>query len=231
MENDMKEILEYQKIDSQIRKLEAEIKNSEDRKNASRMQEYLQTSQAKLAKLEEQSEKLVKLQKKALETYNEFVAKLEAIMKEEVKSKADVSSQMEKLNSMHTYCTKLEKDMESLKSSLEKIAADFDALMKNSKTARGNFEVYKNRFNAQKQKLEPEIKKLEAERDKLAKACDGALLQKYKQKAESKSPVFVACVSGSCGGCRMEISGAKMKALKESKIIECENCGRLIYLA
>ncbi|MBQ9790583.1 MAG: hypothetical protein IJW24_03210 [Clostridia bacterium] len=61
----MKEMLEYQKLDSKIKKIENEIRNSEDRKNASKMQDYLRDSQAKLVKLEEQSEKLVKLQKKS----------------------------------------------------------------------------------------------------------------------------------------------------------------------
>ena len=47
----MKEILEYQKLDGKIRKIENEIKNSEDRKNASKMQDYLRDSQVKLVKL------------------------------------------------------------------------------------------------------------------------------------------------------------------------------------
>ena len=33
-----------------------------------------------------------------------------------------------------------------------------------------------------------------------------------------------------CGGCRMAISGTKLKQLKEKGVIECENCGRIIFL-
>ena len=98
----MKEILEYQKLDGKIRKIENEIKNSEDRKNASKMQDYLRDSQVKLVKLEEQSEKLVKIQKKAIEAYNDFALKLEQAIKEEKSSTpAEVSAQMEKLKMLN----------------------------------------------------------------------------------------------------------------------------------
>lgn len=228
----MKEILEYQKLDGKIRKIENEIKNSEDRKNASKMQDYLRDSQVKLVKLEEQSEKLVKIQKKAIEAYNDFALKLEQAIKEEKSSTpAEVSAQMEKLNSFHAICAKLEKDIESLKTSLEKVSAEFDAIMKNSKTAKGNFEVYKNRFNEMKKSREPELAELTRERDELSKTIDAKIMEKYRQKVESKSPVFVPSTNSTCGGCRMEISGSKMKSLKEQGFIECENCGRIIYLA
>ena len=127
-----KDILEYQKLDIKIRKIDAEIRNSEDRKNATKMQEYLKDSQNKLIKLEETSEKLVKLQEKALASYNDFVSKLESTIKDsDPKNPEEVRVQMEKLNAFHTACVKLEKDIESLKSSLEKVSAEFDNLMKN----------------------------------------------------------------------------------------------------
>ena len=227
----IKEILEYQKIDSKIRKIDAEIKNSEDRKKATQMQEYLRDSQSKLVKLEESSVKLVKLCEKAVQTHNDFVLRVEQIMKEgEEKTQDEVRAKLEKLNSLHASIVKIEKDIESLKSSIDKISAEFDNLMKNSKTAKGNFEIYKNRFNELKKKYEPELKTLMQERDKIGAGIQAELLSKYKHKAESKTPVFVPCRDNACGGCRMEISGSKLKALKETGMIECENCGRIIYL-
>ena len=41
------EMLEYQKLDGEIRKLENDVKNSEDRKNATKMQDYLKDCQNK----------------------------------------------------------------------------------------------------------------------------------------------------------------------------------------
>lgn len=227
---ELKEILEYQKIDMQIRKIEAEVKNSEDKKKAEQMQAYWKNGQAKLGSLEETSAKLVKLHEKAVQTYNDFASKLDAMIKEgEPKTVAEATAQMEKLNSYHSVCMKIERDLESLKGSLEKIVAECDSIRKNMNTAKGNFEVYKKRLGELKQKYEPELKSLQAERAKLESKIDPELLAKYKHKAESKSKVIVECRDNACGGCRMEISGAKLKSLREKGLIECENCGRMIF--
>ena len=228
----IKEMLEYQKIDGQIRKPEAELKNSDDRKNATKMQEYLKDSQGKLVALEKTSEKLVALYKKATTAYNDFAEKLEKLLKEGTGTNPEeVTARLEKANAFMVVSTKLEKDLESLAQSLTKINSDFDQLMKNSKTAKANFEVYKNRYNEARQKNEPVINELKAKRDKLKGLIDAEMLARYTHKAEAKYPVLVPLKDNRCGGCRMEISGTKLKQLKEKGVIECENCGRIIFNA
>ena len=227
----IKEILEYQKLDGEIRKIEAEVKNSEDRKNATKMQDYLRDSQAKLVSLEKTSEKLVALYKKATLAYNDFAEKLDKLLKEGTGDSAEaVTARLEKANAFMLASAKLEKDLESLTASISKVNSDFDSIMKNSKTAKANFEVYKNRFNELKAKNEPKLLELKNKRDALKTKIDADLLSKYVHKAESKYPVFVPVCDDKCGGCRMAISGTKLKQLKEKGAIECENCGRIIFL-
>ena len=224
------EMLEYQKLDGEIRKLESDIKNSEERKNATKMQDYLKDCQNKLVALEKTSEKLVTLYKKATAAYNDFAEKLEKLLKEGTGETPEaVTLKLEKANAFMSASSKLEKDLESLSTSIAKVNAEFDSIMKNSKTAKSNFEVYKNRYNEQKAKVEPKIADLKSKRDKLESSITKELLSKYKQKVEAKYPVFVPVKDNTCGGCRMEISGTKLKQLKEKGVIECENCGRIIY--
>ena len=226
----IKEMLEYQKIDGEIRKLESSLKNSDERKNATKMQEYLKDGQVKLIALEKTGAKLATLYKKAVQAYNDFTEKLDKLLKEKVGEKLeDVTQMLEKANTFMLANAKLEKDLESLQASIAKVNNEFDSIMKNSKTAKSNFEVYKNRFNKLRASVEPKINELKAKRDKLQSKIDSEILNKYKHKAESKYPVFVPVKDNTCGGCRMEISGTKLKQLKEAGFIECENCGRIIY--
>lgn len=228
----IKEMLEYQKLDGEIRKLEAEIKNSEERKNATKMQDYLRDSQAKLISLEKTSEKLLGIYKKAMQAYNDFAEKLDKLLKEGTgENPEEVTQKLERANQFMLVSNKLEKDIESLSSSIAKVNSEFDSIMKNSKTAKANFEVYKNRFNELKVKVEPKLAELKAEQAKLKSKIDAELLSKYNHKAESKYPVFVPMKDNRCGGCRMEISGTKLKQLKEKGVIECENCGRIIFIS
>ena len=227
----LNEILEYQKLDMQIRKIQNDLKNSEDRKNATKMKEYFLDNQSKMVALEESSASMLGLINKATASYNDMVKKIEDLLKSASgKEEADdIRAALESANALAQNCMKFERDAESLKIKLEKMVEESEQLAKNSVTAKNNFAVYKSRYDKLKKDAEPELAKLTAERDKIGKTVDSDLLAKYNQKVEIKSPVFVANTMGRCGRCQMEISGSKLKQLKEKGIIECENCGRYIY--
>ena len=68
--------------------------------------------------------------------------------------------------------------------------------------------------------------------DKQKAKVDPKLMAKYASKSEGKIfPIFVPETNGRCGRCRMEISASKLSDLKSKGTVECENCGRIIYLA
>ena len=227
----IKEMLEYQKLDGEIRKLENSLKNSEERKNATKMQDYIKDGQAKILSLEKTGEKLLSVYKKAVQAYNDFTAKLDKLLKETVgESPEEITRMLEKANTFMLANAKLEKDLESLQVSIMKVNNEFDVIKKSSLTAKNNFAVYKAKYNELRAKIEPEINKLKEQREKLQGKISSNLLTTYKQKSESKYPVFVPMKDNRCGGCRMEISGTKLKQLKEVGFIECENCGRVIYI-
>ena len=202
----MQEILKYQEIDSKLRKLEAELNGSQNRKNAQEMQQYLKDGQAKLIKLEEVSKNLNEQYLKATKLYNDYVAKLESLSKQ-VESVKDGKTQ-----------------------ELETVIQNLFTTADNAKKARHNLEIYKASFAKEKEKVEPEIIRLREEKNKQRTKVDPKLLAKYNAKSEGKIfPIFVPETNSRCGGCRMEIPAGKLADLKNKGLIECENCGRLIY--
>ena len=68
----MQEIIKYQQIDMQIKKLNNELASSKNKKGAGEMQQYLKDGQAKLLKLEEVAENLTKQYEKAVKLYNDL---------------------------------------------------------------------------------------------------------------------------------------------------------------
>ena len=66
----MQEIIKYQEIDMNIKKLDAELKSSANRKNAAEMQQYLKDSQSKLVSLDENAKALSDQYEKAVAIYN-----------------------------------------------------------------------------------------------------------------------------------------------------------------
>lgn len=225
----MQEILKFQELDLRLKKLENELNLSSNKKNASDMQQYLRDGQNRLVKLEETAKVLVEQYQKATALYGDFVNKLEVLSRE-----VDGEQKSENID---TVIKKLSADAEKLDNHIlnlaNKIAAvnkEFESLMNNAKKARNNLEIYKANFAKEKEKYDPEIAKLKKALEDQKKKVDPALMQKYLVKAEGKNAsVIVPEANGRCGGCRMEISGVKLSTLKTKGMIECENCGRIIY--
>jgi len=77
----MKEILNYQELDLEILKLESDIAENADRKNALKMQQYLKDYQAKLVELNKKAKMLSDNFKKYKEIFNQMAQNLELITK------------------------------------------------------------------------------------------------------------------------------------------------------
>lgn len=227
----MQEIIKYQEIDMQIRKLNNQLESSQNRKGAADMQQYLKDGQAKLMKLEGVAESLTSQYEKAVKLYNDFVNKLEMLTKSVEAADLDKLSELEStIKNFKANSETLENNIAALANKINQANKEFETLMNNAKKAKHNLEVYKTNYTKEKAQIEPEIARLSKELlDQKAKV-DKTLLNKYQAKAEGKVfPIFVKETNGKCGGCRMEISASKRSELKSKGVIECENCGRLIY--
>lgn len=227
----MQNIIKYQEIDTKIRKLNGELLASKNRKGAAEMQQYLKDGQAKLIRLEEVADNLTKQYEKAVKLYNDFVSKLEVLTKSVDSAGLERMAELEgAINNFVSNSAALENNINALASKITQANKEFEVLMNNAKKAKHNLEVYKTNYNAEKAKIEPEIARLSNELLVQKGKVDPAMLAKYQAKAEGKVfPIFVVEANGRCAGCRMEISASKLSSLKANGVIECENCGRLIY--
>ena len=227
----MQEIIKYQEIDMQIRKLNNQLESSQNRKGAADMQQYLKDGQAKLMKLEGVAESLTSQYEKAVKLYNDFVNKLEMLTKSVEAADLDKLSELEStIKNFKANSETLENNIAALANKINQANKEFETLMNNAKKAKHNLEVYKTNYTKEKAQIEPEIARLSKELLEQKAKVDKTLLNKYQAKAEGKVfPIFVKETNGKCGGCRMEISASKRSELKSKGVIECENCGRLIY--
>ena len=219
----MKLLLEYQEIDANLRKAKAKLINSESRKKAGTMQEYLKDSQNKLLELDKSAESSIKHFDQLKKQCEDCLKKIEKATSTNEIEGAEASKLVEEL-------AKIERELINTQNRLISINKDFENLMKNAKTAKSNLMFYKQEYEKIKEQETPSIKKLEEELNVAKAKVKPELLAKYNIKAEGKVfPIFVPLTNGRCGGCRMEIPAGKLKDVQSKKFIECENCGRYIY--
>ena len=226
-------ILEYQSVEMELISLETEISKSKDRERAAEIQQNLKNQHAKLLALENSAKIVGDQYKRATEKYEEYLKKL-AALEEEVKNaepeKAELYAKMYK--DFAAVSSSLERDIQNIYASVQQISKDYEDIIRKSKTDREKFDRFKASYSKLKAEKEPRIAEIKAKLETLSKTIPSQLMTVYKQKREGRIfPVFVALAVNKCGGCRMEISASKLGQMKTNNlgVIECENCGRLIY--
>lgn len=80
--------------------------------------------------------------------------------------------------------------------------------------------------------LEKQIGETQADRAKLAEKADPEVLNLYERLLRKKGGVAIAPeVNGQCGGCHVKlIAATKVKLHAENSIVQCETCGRILFL-
>ena len=195
------------------------------------MQQYLKDTQVKLASLEANSKALNAQYEKAVAVFNEFATKLDKLAKEVEGAVGDADEYKELIKKFSEDAEKLDAHISTLAGRINAVARDATALVRNAGVAKNNMMVYKVAYEKEKAKLEPEINKLKEQLNAQKALVKPELMAKYQAKAGGKfSDVFVSEFNGNCKRCGMNIPASKMASLKNNGIIECENCGRYIYL-
>ena len=226
-------ILEFQKTEGALIKLESELAKSGDREKAAAIQQELKSYHSRLLILEENAKKVNDAYSKAIKKYQEYNEKLAELEKQiETVSSENFELYEKAYKDFANIATGLEREIAKLHNDIQQISHEYEEIIKKSKVGREKFDKYKEKYTKLKLELEPKIAELKVELSKIQKEVDVKLFQRYMQKRDNRIfPVFVPLADNKCGGCRMEISASKLGAMKNNEfgVIECENCGRIIY--
>lgn len=226
----MKNMIKYQEIDQEIERLNGEIDQNIDRKNAIKMQNLLRDYQSKLMEIGQKANSMNEEFEKYNNIFGQMKENLDVVSKNlAVKDEKKIDGLIEANDAITNNLLRLEKKLASIIKECSNIQTEYTNIMKNARTAKNNLEKHKESYAKAKVETEKKIEELKKELEKLEKTVDKQLLSKYKHKRSEKQNVFVEEIGGKCGGCRMEISASKKSTLKADGMIDCENCGRVIY--
>ena len=193
-------ILEYQKTEAEIVKLENELLKSKDREKASEIQVVLKNQRARLIALENAAEKVNASYKKATDKYAEFLKKLEQLEKElESADESKVAVYEKAYKDFYAVANSLEKEIASMYTEVQQINREYEEIIKKSKTDREKFDKFRAAYAKLKAEIEPKIEEHNKKLEAMKKDIDEKLYQKYMQKREGKKfPVFVALTEKKC---------------------------------
>ncbi len=219
-------ILKYQDLDRQIRALEKESSNMEEKQIMNKMIAYVKDAQNKSAQLESQAKQLVDDYQKVKSEYDLALKNIQNL----VDSKTQNDRTVNLINTYSSDLYMLERKLNIIVNKSQEILKQFSVAKNNVLKAKQKHKECKEKYDSKINAINPKIEKLRQEQKKLEPEIDEKALAKYKNVLNDNIfPVFVPVSDKLCGGCRMEIPMGKMDKLKNDGYIVCEQCGRFIY--
>ena len=230
---DLKTILEYQKKDAELIKLERTLKNNENKKIFTQMISVVKDAQNKSNALEKQAGELFAGYNDLKKTYEDNIKSANIVIGKnlETSSLQDLETMEEIASNIISNLSILEKKLLQEAEQVNAVLVEFDQTRKRYNLARDKYSKHKELYDEQCKDLEPQIAEKTKEVKKLEAGIDADILAKYKQRRQDNIfPVLVPCIDKACGGCRMELPYANLATLKTKGVLECEHCRRIIYV-
>ncbi len=229
----IEKLLAYQNADAKLRKIEMQLSGSEERKKAVSAKKFLETSPENVNKLDARARDLEAEFKNTLAEIaklNEQQAELEGAMKSS-EDETEVAYLIKKADELAASVKYLEGKSAKLIEEIQSIVKEFNAIRAQIKAAQAQYAEYGKKYNELKASVQGEKEEVEKELAELKKAVPTELMERYAKKRANKIYPIVYEVSGNhCGACGMEPSLSDMGKLKKGEIVDCEQCGRMLYL-
>lgn len=229
----IRELFELQKIDLQIDKANAEIKQIEQKLGNNTV---ISAAKALLAK-EQKALDGLNSQRKDLDLQLENLnTKIDETKKQMYGGKVTSSKELSSLEKNNGLLEEQKKELEGQILSLmeqvekqQKLATDASKSLQEKESARGSDAVV---FNERVQQLNAELKVLTSERQAEAVNINAEELAHYERLRQRRPGVVVSKVErGMCTGCRLNVPARDVsRARSNMEIVYCSSCGRILYV-
>ncbi len=233
-------LYEYQQADAELEEYEKKLKNTPTRKQLIKLQNYLKKQQAVLRDMENRA--LVE-QNALLEIDSQYERMIELLNKKHKNIGEYERMDPEELDYnvvrdlVHEYETTYDNiiKQKSRAVSVQKKAEETEARLKeilvSVSKAQKDFATLKKQHEDELRAGSDTLEKLRKAAELAASKVEPALLERYNRIKQNRPQPVTMLKDGRCMGCNMELPSRDLAKLKkDGVIVECENCGRILYL-
>ena len=227
-------MLDYQKIDSELVKIERELNGSTEKEKASALNAKIKTAGENMAKYQNEAGELNMNAEKLVAN----VQKYESEVNEIADSISDVQDFQEieyfekVLAGLTEDVNKLLRELQKVSSRIDQVRDNSDNLTRQAVQLNEQYKVALQNYQALKLKLQNEGRPVMEKLKNLEKEIDPKFIQMYKRcRSAKKLPAFVEYAGdGSCY-CGMNLPYDCIGKLRgDGDFVECPNCGRIVIL-
>ena len=228
-------LMEYQSEDRKLKAIEDELRGSEEFKKYAKATKFLKTVNESKAQIEDRAKSLLSAMDDLTEKYNKLVEEKgefdEATNAEEESTVAFLKKKSQELAAQFS---SLESELDSLKKNMDELLRQYKKLSANTKEMMAVRDENKKKYEELLKAKEAEKSAITKKLDDIAKDVPPEYMAKYKEKRkDNKFPIVYEVVIAKdthCSACGTELSKLQVSQLQKDKMIECENCRRLIFI-
>ena len=229
------DLWQFMQVDMEADRFESKMRQSENRQKLLKQRNFLMEQQANMKKIEAD----IAAMQDRLEAVNDEAQRLEKQLEALTAEIQTCPPQnLEEAEKSIQTLQKLSDTLSHYEQELAKMRKDSENRDRQQKEIRVRAARTKVEYDQLKQVYDKEYKadltqlqQLRGASEKASSGVDTALLERYRSIKQHCTPPMAKLVAGQCAGCFMALPSATLLKLKEGNaIVECDNCGRIIYM-
>jgi predicted nucleic acid-binding Zn-ribbon protein len=236
MDQQIQLLWEYQQIDLQVANIEKKLRASPTRKKLMQARDYLVDSQNLMKKMEADAGELRISYDSTKQKYDTASVDLESLAG--YIAECDRDTTMQELERMRKEAAdiqaslgKQERELQSIIERVGKIESNVNKITANVPKAKRDFTQYKEVYDKEAAQIAAETAPYKQKLQALEAKLDPKKLQRYMNIKKTRINPLAPVRNSRCSGCNMELPSVALKKVVEGgALLECENCGRLLFI-
>ncbi len=225
------ELLEYQKVDGELRNIERELAASEERKKFIQAKKFMEAARDRLDAQEKHAQELRALREDLVKRVDEVTKAIAEYddLDEMLEGGADIAFYKKNAQSLLDTLKSVKNELNRLMMEVAAASEEYKKLKEQTIAMQKQYKEYNEKYKEIKNSRAEEVQKINAKLAQLQKKIDPVILDRYNQKRKEKIFPVVVPLSGDFCMCGFEFPKLHISELAGGNMVECENCRRFIY--
>lgn len=227
----LNELLEYQKVDAQLRKIEQEVAASEEQKKYAQANKFMKSAPERFEAQDRRAAELAALREDLIRRAEDISKQIAEYseLEEMVEEGGDVSFYKKNAQALLNRLRGLRSEMQKLNADIASTVEEYDRFKKQGAAMQKQYKEYKAKRDELVNTHKDEVNSLRARLAEIAKKIPEDTLAKYQQKRKENIFPIIAPLNGNMCVCGMDFPLALQERLAGGNVVECEHCRRFVY--
>ena len=225
----------YMQYDMEADRFENGMRNSPNRITLLKQRDFLIEQQSNMKKLESEIA-VMQDRLEAIRDEADRLDKLLAAAAAEIEANPpataeDADKRAESVQKLVDSLSRYEQELQKLRKDSETKDRQQKEIRVRAAKTKIEYDQLKQVYDTEFKKDSAQLQKLRADIEKEAAKVEPKLLERYHSIKQHCTPPMARLIDGQCSGCFMSLPSATLLELKEgNRIVECDNCGRILYI-